>query len=155
MRRTLPLVLAVLILAWVALGLVALPHLRRERLALTRLQNHMERAAAPDEPVLTDDRWLALAMRWLGSRAASHPVSLVRGEGDVDALLHGREGVLVARPEDALLQWLQAAGYRLTPDTDAASWDEAGEGSALCGHASVRIFFVLPPRAAGTIPSKP
>jgi hypothetical protein len=148
MKRKLPLVLAVLVLACVALGLGAFPRVRRERVALMRLQNHVERAAAPDEPVLTDDRWLALAMRWAGSRAASHDVRIVHSNHGVEALTLGREAVLVARPQDALVHSLEAAGYRLTPetsDTPGASWDVAGDGSALCGHAEVRIFFLLPP----------
>jgi hypothetical protein len=155
MKRNLPLVLAVVVLACVAMGVAALPHLRRERVSLVRLQNHIERAAAPDEPVITDDHWLALAIRWVGSRTASHPVSVVRGDRPLKALSPGGEAVLVAQPGDALVRSLQARGYTLTPDSEGTSWDEAGDGSALCGHAGVRIFFVLPPRATGTIPSEP
>ena len=158
MKRNLPLVLAVLVLTGVAVGTASLPRLRRERLALVRLQGHMERSAAPDEPLLTDDRWLALGMRWVGLRMPGHAVSLAITVRDVENLPPGREAVLVARPQDALLRSLQSGGYTLTPETPdglGVSWDETGDGTALCGHAGVRIFFVLPPGSAGTIPSKP
>jgi len=158
MKRNLPLMLAVLLLVSVVLGTAALPRLRRERVALVRLQNHIERAAAPDEPVLVDDRRLGWAIRWAGSREATHRLTMVRGDRGLDAALPGREVVLVARPGDALVSRLRAAGYSVTPDTSESSWDQAGDGSALWGHAGVRIYFVLPPTppmGPAGIPSKP
>jgi hypothetical protein len=146
-------VLAALFLGCLALGLWALPRLRAERKTLIYLQNHVELAAAPGEPVLVEDRWLGLAMRWVGSRAATHPVAVVRGDRLERA---PGEAVLIARPTDALVRQLREAGYRVTPEaTGAIPWDETGDGSGLCGRASVRIFFVLPPGSAGAIPSKP
>jgi hypothetical protein len=151
MRGKLPLVLAGVVLVCVALGLGALPRLRRERLALIRLQNHIESAAAPDEPVLTDDRWLALAMRWTGSRAVTPPISVVGRDHGVEAFTRGRESLLVIRPQDPLVRSLRAAGYTLksqTTDAAGTAWDVTGDGSGMCGHAGVRIFFVLPPAQA-------
>jgi hypothetical protein len=155
MKRNLPLVLAVLLLVCVGLGTAALPCLLRERVALVRLQNHIERAAAPDEPVLLDDRWLGWAIRGAGSREATHRLTIVRGDYGLDAALPGREVVLVAHPGDALVSWLRADGYTVMPDTSESSWDEAGDGSGLCGHAGVRIYFVLPATPSAGIPSKP
>ena len=158
MRRgsKLPVVLAALFLGCLALGLWALPRLRAERKTLIYLQNHVELASAPGEPVLVDDRWLGFAMRWVGSRAATHPVAVVRGDRLERAEFPAGEAVLIARPTDALVRQLQAAGYRVTAEAaGAVPWDETGDGSGLCGRAAVRIFFVLPPGSAGAIPSKP
>ena len=95
-------------------------------------------------------------MRWVGSRAATHPVAVVRGDRLERAEFPAGEAVLIARPDDPLLRSLRAAGYRLTPEAaGVVPWDEAGDGSGLCGRAAVRIFFVLPPGSAGAIPSKP
>ena len=158
MRREskLPVVLAALFLGCVAVGLWALPWLRAERKTLIYLQNHIELAAAPGEPVLVDDRWLGLALRWVGPRAATHPVAVVRSDRLERAEFPAGEAVLVARPDDALVRQLRAAGYRVTPEAaGAVPWDAASDGSAMCGRAAVRIFFVLPPDSAGAIPSKP
>ena len=153
----LPVVLAALFLGCLALGLWALPRLRAEHKTLIYLQNHVELAAAPGETVLVDDRWLGLAMRWVGSRAATHPVAVVRGDRLERAEFPAGEAVLVARPDDALLHQLRVAGYRVTPEAPVGDvpWDAAGDGTGLCGRAAVRIFFVLPPGSAGAIPSKP
>ena len=158
MRREskLPVVLAALFLGCVAVGLWALPRLRAERKTLIYLQNHIELAAAPGEPVLVDDRWLGLAIRWVGSRAATHPVAVVRGDRLERAEFPAGEAILVARPDDTLVRQLRAAGYRVTPEAaGAVPWDAASDGSAMCGRAAVRIFFVLPPDGHGAIPSKP
>ena len=157
-KRNLPLVLAVVLLCCVAVGIAALPWLRRERQMLIRLQHHIERAAAPDEPVLVDDRWLGWAVRWAGSRGSMPGVDVVRADRGPNKALPSREVVLVARPDDALVHSLRAAGYRLTPDASATTWDETGDGSGLCGHAAVRIYFVLPPEppnGPAGIPSMP
>jgi hypothetical protein len=104
-----------------------------------------------------DDRWLRFAMRWVGSRAATHPVAVVRGDRLERAEFPAGEAVLVARPDDALLHQLRVAGYRVTPEAPVGDvpWDAAGDGSGMCGRAAVRIFFVLPPDGHGAIPSKP
>jgi hypothetical protein len=156
MRREskLPVILALVLLGCVALALAGLPWLRREHEALIYLQNHVELAAAPGEPVLVDDRCLGFALGKIGSRLADHPEAVftaagVRGLGD-------QEAVLVARPGDPLLVSLRATGYRVTPDASGdVPWDPTADGSALCGRAAVRIFFVLPPDSSGAIPSKP
>jgi len=152
----LPVVLAALFLGCLALGLWALPRLRAEHKTLIYLQNHVELAAAPGETVLVDDRWLGLGLRWMGSRAATHQVTVVRGDRLEKIEFPAGEAVLVARPDDALVRQLRAAGYRVTPEaTGVVPWDASGDGSGLCGRAAVRIFFVLPPDSAGAIPSKP
>jgi len=152
----LPVVLAALFLGCLALGLWALPRLRAEHKTLIYLQNHVELAAAPGETVLVDDRWLGLGLRWMGSRAATHQVTVVRGDRLEKIEFPAGEAVLVARPDDALVRQLQAAGYRVTVEAaGAVPWDKTGDGSGLCGRAAVRIFFVLPPGSAGAIPSKP
>jgi hypothetical protein len=150
----LPLVLAVVLLGCVALVVAGLPRLRREHKAMIFLQNHIELAAAPDEPVLVDDRCLGFVLRRIGSRLAGHPVVVVRAPGGDG--LPDLEVVLVARPDDPLLRALRTAGYQVTQDASGDTpWDPAGDGAGMCGRAAVRIFFVLPPGHGRAIPSKP
>jgi hypothetical protein len=140
-RRTLyVLFFALLLLA--AIGASGLRLARREHTILVRFRHHVERAAAPGELVLVDDKWLATLLHPSVTSDLQQKLVVTAKGLDPAAVLSSREEfVLVTRDDDPMLGSLRQHGFVLTQD---AMWDESRLGEKLPIRGTVRIYFVAP-----------
>ncbi len=60
-----------------------------------------------------------------------------------------REMVLLAKPDDRLVEALDAAGFSVAQEVGWVPWDPGGTGRGLLGRSRVRIFFVVAPKTGG------
>lgn len=124
---------------------------RTERYELKVLREAVEAAAAPGELVVVDDRLLAWALGRGGGRLLQPNLLVVGADAPVSSLLsrlssNRREMVLLARPDDRLVQALDAAGFGVAQEVGWVPWDPGGTGRGLLGRSRVRIFFVVAPK---------
>jgi hypothetical protein len=135
-------VIFAVLLVLCALGAAGLRVVRREHHALVLLTHAVERAAAPDEPVLVEGGVLAELLR------PSAPVELraqmvVARDGTVPTSLLARQNemVLVAVETSPLLGELRRSGFSMIEDP---VWSESGLMNDLPVSGAVRIYFAVP-----------
>jgi hypothetical protein len=135
-------VIFVVLLLLCALGASVLRVVRREHRALVLLTHAVERAAAPEEPVLVEGSVLAELLRPVAHAPLRDQMVVVRDEAVPASLLAQQdEMVVVAIATSPLLTELQRNGFTLTED---AVWDESGTANQLPLRGTVRIYFAVP-----------
>jgi hypothetical protein len=134
-------VIFVSLLLIVAAGTVEFRILRREHFVVVRLQRSVERASAPGETVLVDNRWLAMLLH-TSSKSDLRQKLVVTKHGVVpDPVLVGHEEfVVVAGESDPILSSLRAKGFVLTQDR---LWDDSGLASKLPFCGTTHIYFAV------------
>jgi hypothetical protein len=101
-----------------------------------------------------DDRLLAWALRGGRQGELRESVWAVSEDVPVASLLtqmraeKRRELVVVATPEDRLIQHLDAAGFSVAQEVGWVPWDVKGNGLALLGRGRMRIYFAVVPLPA-------
>jgi hypothetical protein len=153
------------VLAWVMLaGLllvtgalarwVGAREFRKQQGALRGMREAVEQSLAPGEKVVVDDRLLAWALRGGRQGELRESVWAVSEDVPVASLLtqmraeKRRELVVVATPEDRLIQHLDAAGFSVAQEVGWVPWDVKGNGLALLGRGRMRIYFAVVPLPA-------
>ncbi len=139
--------LGLVLIVTTAVALV--PAVRRERGRLLILRNLIEQAAAPDETVLIESRWLDGYLRWKGSPALRQHLVYVHGNqlpGEV--LTPPQEVLVVATEGSSLLSGLRSYGFVLTPDATQQHWNANGHAVVVPFGGAVQIYFAAPPSAA-------
>jgi hypothetical protein len=140
-RRTLyVLFFALLLLA--AIGAAGLRLVRREHAILVRFRHHVERASAPGEVVLVDDKWLAILLHPSATSDLKQKLVVTRKGSLPDWVLGSHEEfVIVTRVDDPALKSLRQKGFVLTQDE---MWDGSGLATKLPARGTVRIYFAAP-----------
>lgn len=129
-------VVFLVLLLLIAVGVEAARSARQQRWALVILMFRIDAAAAPDEAVVLDDRWLAFEIRH--GAPAGLQVPLVVLQKPEDALRGEGEVVLVTTETDPALARLRSEGYGVLVDTMAVPSD-------LYAGRRVMVFFVTRP----------
>jgi hypothetical protein len=132
----------VVLLLLCVLGVAGLRVVRREHHALVLLTHAVERAAAPNEPVLVEGGVLAQLISPV-ARESLRAEMVVAKDGKVPASLLARqdEMVVVAVETSPLLNDLRRKGFVLTED---AVWGESGMGNQFPVRSAVKIYFAVP-----------
>jgi hypothetical protein len=135
-------VVFVVLLVLCALGAAGLRVVRREHHALVLLTHAVERAAAPDEPVLVEGGVLAQLISPVAHESLRAQMVVAKDEV-VPASLLARpdEMVVVVVETSPLLGDLRRHGFVLTED---AVWNESGLVNQLPVRGAVRIYFAVP-----------
>jgi hypothetical protein len=135
----------VVLLLLCALGAAGLRVVRREHHALVLLTHAVERAAAPEEPVLVEGGVLAQLIPPV-ARESLRAQMVVAKDDKVPASLLARqdEMVVVAVETSPLLFDLRRRGFVLTED---AVWTESGRVNQLPVRGAVKIYFAVPKAA--------
>ena len=124
----------------------------RQRNSLKQMRDAVEGASAPGEVVAVDDALLGWALRRGSDGVLRQSVWTVRERESAASVLaqlrkaNRREMVLVATPDDRLVQSLDAAGFTVAQEVGWVPWDLSGSGRALLGRGKMRIYFVVAPR---------
>ncbi len=127
----------------------------REKGALRVMRLAVEESLAPGEVVVVDDRLLGWALRHGSDGVLRQSVWSVGEDESASSLLtrlqqaKTREVVVVATPDDRLIQHLDAAGFTVAQEVGWVPWDLKGNGLALLGRGRKRIFFAVVPQQAG------
>ena len=139
---------------------VGMREFRKQQGALCGMREAVEQSLAPGERVVVDDRLLAWALRGGRNGDLRECVWAVSEDVPVASLLvqmraeKRRELVVVAAPEDRLIQDLDAAGFSVAQEVGWVPWDVKGNGLALLGRGKMRIYFaVAPPVGVDAEPS--
>ncbi len=124
---------------------------KKQRYELKVLRETAEAAAAPGELVVVDDRLLGWALGRGGGGLLKPNLLVVDAETPASSLLNHlsasrREMVLLARPDDRLVESLDAAGFSVAQEVGWVPWDPGATGRGLLGRSRVRIFFVVAPK---------
>jgi len=147
-------VIWLLLVSGTAAGWIGRREVHKQLGALRTMREAVERSLAPGEMVVVDDRLLAWALR--GGRgdelrqsvwAVSEDVPVASLLAQMDAAKR-REILVVATPEDRLIQHLDAAGFNVAQEVGWVPWDVKGNGLALLGRGKMRIYFVVAPKTA-------
>lgn len=144
--------IAVVFLVGAFAGRVGYVEWQRQKNALRLMRGTVEESLAPGEVVVVDDRLLGWALRRGSDGVLQQSVWSVSQDEPASSLLarlrqaKTREMVVVATPDDLLIQHLDAAGFTVAQEVGWVPWDLKGNGWALLGRGRKRIFFAVAPK---------
>ncbi len=132
----------VVLLVLCALGAAGLRVVRREHHALVLLTHAVERAAAPDEPVLVEGGVLVQLLQPVARESLRAQMVVAKDETVPASLLTRQDELVVVAVESSLLlSDLRRKGFVLTED---AVWGESGIANQLPVRGAVKIYFAVP-----------
>ena len=150
-RRIVAAFVVVFLLGAIA-GRVGYVEWQRQKNALRLMRGTVEESLAPGEVVVVDDHLLGWALRRGSDGVLRQSVWSVNQDEPASSLLARlrqakmNEMVVVATPDDRLIQHLDAAGFTVAQEVGWVPWDLKSNGWALLGRGRKRIFFAVAPK---------
>lgn len=145
-------ILAVVFVAGAVVGRAGYAEWQRQKTEMREMRLAIEQTLAPGEVLVVDDRLLGWALRRGSDGVLRQNVWSVSQDEPASSLLarlrqsKTTEMLVVATPDDRLIQHLDAAGFGVAQEVGWVPWDVRGNGLSLLGRGKKRIFFVVPPK---------